>query len=84
MLGLISDSGRQRSVSLIMIVHHPALAARHAERIIGMADGRIVYDGDAQTPLNAVTLRTIYGRSLPPEPIPELPHDDYRSHNHVA
>ena len=84
MLGLISDSRRQHGASLVMIVHHPALAARHAERIIGMADGRMVYDGDAQTPLDAVTLRAIYGRSLPPEPVPELPRDDYLSHDHVA
>ena len=84
MLGLIADAGRRRGASLVMIVHHPALATRHAERIIGMADGRIVHDGEARTPLDAVTLRAIYGRSLPPEPVPELPRDDDISRDHVA
>ena len=55
-----------------------------AKRIIGMADGRIVHDGDARSPLDAVTLRAIYGRSLPPEPVPEHPRDDDLSNDHVA
>ena len=84
MLSLLSDSGRRRNTSLVMIIHHPALAARHAERIIGIANGRIVYDGDTQTPLDAVMLRSIYGRSITPEPVSELHRDNYPSHDHVA
>jgi len=84
MLSLLSDSGRRRNTSLVMIIHHPALAAGHAERIIGIANGRIVYDGDTETPLDAVALRSIYGRSIPPEPVPELHRDNYPSHDHVA
>ena len=83
MLGLIADAGRRRAATVVMIVHHPALAARHASRIIGMADGRIVHDGEAGTPLDAVTLRAIYGRSMAPEPVPEEPRDEV-SHDHVA
>ena len=84
MLGLIGDAGRRRGATVVMIVHHPALAARHTERIIGMAEGCIVHDGDAREPLDAVTLRAIYGRSLPPEPVPDQRHDDDLSHDHVA
>ncbi len=83
MVALIADGARLRGAAVVMIVHHPALAARHAERIIGMADGRIVHDGDAATPLDAVTLRAIYGRTPPPEKVPERPHDDL-SRDHVA
>ena len=76
MLGLLADAGRRRGATVVTIVHHPALAARHAERIIGLAGGRIVHDGDARTPLDAVALRAIYGRSLPPEQVPEPSRDD--------
>ncbi len=76
MLGLLADAGRRRGATVVTIVHHPALAARHASRIIGLADGRIVYDGDARTPLDAMTLRAIYGRSMAPEPVPEPSRDD--------
>jgi phosphonate transport system ATP-binding protein len=84
MLGLLADTGRQRGATVVTIVHHPALAARHAARIIGMANGRIVHDGDARTALDAVQLRAIYGRSLPPEQVPEPSRDDDLSQNIVA
>jgi len=88
MLRLIAGTGRRRGATVVMIVHHPALAMRHAERIIGLADGRIVYDGDARAPLDAMTLRAIYGRGPPPEPVQEPirddDDDDELSHNHVA
>ena len=84
MLGLIADAGRRNGASLVMIVHHPALAARHADRIIGLANGQIVHDGNAEDPLDAVALRAIYGRSLPPEPVPEHIRDDDLSNDYVA
>jgi phosphonate transport system ATP-binding protein len=70
MLALIADSGAQRGLTTVMIVHQPALAKKHAERIIGLAVGRIAYDSAADGPLDAVTLRRIYGRSPAPEPVP--------------
>jgi phosphonate transport system ATP-binding protein len=84
MLDLIADAGRRNGATLVMIVHHPAMAARHADRVIGLANGRIVHDGDARDPLDAVTLRAIYGRSLAPEPVPEHLRDHDLPHDHVA
>jgi len=69
MLALIANSGSRRGTTTIMIVHQPALAEKHAERIIGLADGRIAYDSASDGPLNAVALRRIYGRSPTPEPL---------------
>ena len=70
MLALIANSGARRGATTVMIVHHPALAEKHAERIIGLAGGRIVHDSASDGPLNAIALRSIYGRSPTPEPVP--------------
>ena len=53
-----------------MVVHHPSLAEKYADRIIGLAAARIVYDSDTGAPLDAAALRLIYGRSPPPVPVP--------------
>ena len=41
-------------------MHDVLLAKRFADRVIGMADGRIVFDG-APTALDDAMLTTIYG-----------------------
>ena len=69
MLRLIAEAGQRRNATTIMVVHHPALAGKFAERVIGLAAGRIVYDSAQGDPLDAVALRAIYGRSLPLEPV---------------
>lgn len=91
MLGLIAEAGRCRGTTVIMVVHHPALAERHAERIIGLANGRIVYDSATGAPLDAVALRSVYGRSPPPESVPAVAglatgreRDDNRPPIHMA
>ena len=77
MLALIAASGARRGTTTVMIVHHPALAEKHAERIVGLAEGRVVYDSDTDGPLDAVALRSIYGRSPMLEPV-YAPVDDTR------
>ena len=54
------------------MVHHPALATAHADRVIGLAGGSIVYDSADGTPLDAPALRRIYGRSLPPQIVQDI------------
>lgn len=78
MLALIANSGARRGATTIMIVHHPALAEKHAERVIGLDNGRIVFDSDMDGPLNAAALRRVYGRSPTPEPIPAPEHENRR------
>ena len=50
-------------VTLLMSVHQPALAQRYAERIIGLRQGRVVFDG-ASADLSQSVLHTIYGREV--------------------
>lgn len=72
MLTAAEDVAARTSAALLMVVHHPQLAARHADRVIGMATGRVLFDSANDGPLDAVALRAIYGRSLPPEPVTPL------------
>ncbi len=61
-----------RKTAVIAVVHHPALATAHADRVIGLAGGRTVYDSADGTPLDAPALRRIYGRSLPPQIVQDI------------
>ena len=70
MLDLIAGAGARRGATVIMVVHHPSLAEKYADRIIGLAAARVVYDSCTGAPLDGAALRAIYGRSPPPVPVP--------------
>lgn len=70
MMALLADAAERRGASLVMIVHHPALARRHAGRILGLRDGRLVFDSATGAALDARAEREIYGRNVPLEPVP--------------
>jgi phosphonate transport system ATP-binding protein len=57
---LLADLGRRLDVPVIVNMHDVELARRFASRIIGMAGGAIVYDGDSAG-LTDTQLRAIYG-----------------------
>jgi phosphonate transport system ATP-binding protein len=57
---LMRDVGREHAVPVIVNMHDVELARRFAERIVGMAGGKVVYDGGPQG-LTDATLKTIYG-----------------------
>ena len=57
---LIRDLGTAKNVPIIVNMHDVELAKRFADRIVGMADGRVVYDG-APAALTDAHLKTIYG-----------------------
>src|SRR5690606_30823299 len=57
---LLLDQGRAKRIPVIVNIHDVELAKRYATRIVGMSEGRIVYDGDPQG-LNAQVLKQIYG-----------------------
>jgi phosphonate transport system ATP-binding protein len=56
---LTAQAGAQ-GIPVIINMHDVELAKRHANRIIGMSGGHVVYDGDASG-LNHTTLKSIYG-----------------------
>ncbi len=57
---LMTGLARARAVPLIVNMHQVDLARRFADRIVGMADGRVVFDGPPDA-LGAHHLEQIYG-----------------------
>ncbi|MFC3392138.1 phosphonate ABC transporter ATP-binding protein [Aidingimonas halophila] len=67
---LIRELCVERGLAAIINIHDVALAERFADRIVGLRDGRIVFDGRPDT-LTPSVLTTIYGEeewSTEPEP----------------
>ena len=62
-LGLLVEVSQRHGVTLIMNVHQPALAKRYADRIIGLKEGRVVFD-DRATQINVMDLRFLYEPNL--------------------
>jgi len=59
-MDLLVDIARSRSIPVLVNMHDVELAKRFADRIIGMKDGSIVFDGPAAELTDAM-LTTIYG-----------------------
>ena len=57
---LMRDIGREHALPVIVNMHDVELARRFAERIVGMAGGKVVYDGGPEG-LTDATLKSIYG-----------------------
>ena len=57
---LLTDIARERGIPVIINMHDVELAKRFADRIVGMAGGRIVFDGPPDR-LSDDMLKTIYG-----------------------
>ena len=59
-MALIRDLCRSRNIPVMMNMHDVELAKRFADRIIGMSQGAVVYDGPPAD-LSDQQLKTIYG-----------------------
>jgi phosphonate transport system ATP-binding protein len=57
---LLREQGRARSIPVLVNMHDVELASRFADRIIGMADGNVVFDGTGDG-LDDAMLTSIYG-----------------------
>jgi len=57
---LMKDVGGTRGIPVLVNMHDVELARRFADRVVGMSDGRIVYDGPSQY-LTDDVLKSIYG-----------------------
>jgi phosphonate transport system ATP-binding protein len=59
-MALMAELSRQHGIPILVNIHNVDLARRHAERIVGLAGGAVVYDG-APDGLSDEHLKTIYG-----------------------
>lgn len=57
---LMSTLGLKRNIPIIVNIHNVSLASRFADRVIGLSQGAIVYDGPPDG-LNDEILKNIYG-----------------------
>jgi|SRR5438105_1544804 len=57
---LLRDQGVQRGIPVVVNSHDVELARRFSDRVVGMAGGKVVYDGSPQHLTDGV-LRSIYG-----------------------
>jgi phosphonate transport system ATP-binding protein len=62
---------RERGITVLVNLHALDVARRYCRRIIGMANGRVVFDGPPEA-LNAAVTDALYGRKLAPAmPVPD-------------
>ena len=59
-MALMADLSRQHAIPIVVNIHNVELARRHAERIIGLSGGAVVYDGGPDG-LQDEHLKSIYG-----------------------
>lgn len=72
---LISELCKERQLSAIVNIHDVALAQMFVERIVGLQDGKIVFDG-APDSLTPEVLTQIYGEEDWSETIDDVKEDD--------
>ncbi|MGF1552867.1 MAG: phosphonate ABC transporter ATP-binding protein [Paracoccaceae bacterium] len=78
-LGLIARLARERGLPVLVNIHDVSLALDFAERVVGLSEGRVVFDGPPEA-VDADALTRVYGeadwssvlrRSEEPAPMPE-------------
>ena len=67
----LAEINATRGITVLVNLHALDIARRYCRRIIGMANGRVVFDGPPEA-LNAAVTDALYGRKLAPAgPAPE-------------
>jgi phosphonate transport system ATP-binding protein len=62
-LNLLVEVSKRRSTTLVMSLHQPDLARRYASRIVGLRDGRVALDAQADR-LSETAIRAIYEHDI--------------------
>ncbi|MCW2164348.1 iron complex transport system ATP-binding protein [Microbacterium hydrothermale] len=60
-LDLLTDLNRERGTTVAMVLHDLNLAARYADHLVAMAEGRIVAAGDPAEVLTEETVEEVFG-----------------------
>jgi iron complex transport system ATP-binding protein len=60
-LDLLTDLNRERGTTVIMVLHDLNLAARYADYLVAMRDGRVEVTGAPEEVLTQATVRHVFG-----------------------
>jgi phosphonate transport system ATP-binding protein len=63
-LALLAELAHAHDLAVLAVLHQPDLARRHADRVVGLREGRVVLDGDPGQPVDALYPHTVL------EPVP--------------
>ncbi len=74
-LDLLVDLNRKRGTTIVMVLHDLNLAARYADHLIAMADGRLHAQGTPQEVLTEANIRHVFGLEsrVVPDPVSGRP-----------
>ncbi|WP_154793338.1 ABC transporter ATP-binding protein [Occultella kanbiaonis] len=60
LLDLLVDLNRERGTTIVLVLHELNLAARYADHLVAMRDGRVVAAGPPATVVTAQTVREVF------------------------
>ncbi len=70
LLALLRRLNREHALTVVMAIHDLNLAARHADRMIALRDGRIIAAGPPAEVMTTDTLEAVFGVRLAMVPVP--------------
>ncbi|MEV4217096.1 phosphonate ABC transporter ATP-binding protein [Nonomuraea sp. NPDC049725] len=77
-VSLLADLAHEEGLAVAAVLHQPALARRHADRVVGLLHGRAVIDAPASE-ITEADLDTLYaGRPASPAPASHVVHQEHR------
>lgn len=59
-LGLVRELNDRRGLTVVMVLHDLTMAARYADRLVAMRDGRVLADGAADDVITPEVLRRVF------------------------
>lgn len=74
-LDLLTDLNRERGTTVAMVLHDLNLAARYADHLVAMSQGRVIAAGDPSEVLTEATVREVFGLDsrVVPDPLTGRP-----------
>jgi iron complex transport system ATP-binding protein len=75
LLDLLATLGRDHGTTVVMVLHDLNLAARYADHLVAMRDGRVVAEGRADEVVTEERVREVFGLDclVVPDPVSRTP-----------